>query len=327
MSARPTWRVRVARKAAEAEGIVRLELRPLPGQTLPPFEAGAHVELHLPQGVVRPYSLCNRPGAVDHYELAVLRESASRGGSAAVHEQLHEGDEVEIGAPRNLFPLAREATRHLLLAGGIGITPLLAMAEQLLADGADFHLHHCTRSAARTPFAQRLAEPRFAGRATQHHDDGPAAQRADLQAWLARPEPGTHLYVCGPAGFMQAVLRTAQHLGWPAAQVHSESFGAAPAVPEAAGEAGGAFEVQLGQGGRVVPVAAGQSVVAALAAAGVAVPVSCEQGVCGTCLTRVLAGEPLHCDQYLTDEERAANDQFLPCCSRARTPRLVLDLA
>jgi len=312
----------VSRKAAEAEGICSLELRAPDGAPLPPFTAGAHIDLHLPGGVVRPYSLCNDPADTRRYQIAVLREAASRGGSAAVHELLHEGERLYVGRPRNLFALDEGGRSHLLLAGGIGITPLLAMAERLHAIGADFQLHHATRSLARTPFRARLAAAPYAHRVHHHLDDGDAAQRLDLVALLASPEPGRQLYVCGPQGFMQAVLAQAKAAGWPDGQVHTESFGAAPCA--VAGDQ--AFDVLLSRSGRVVTVPAHRSVVQALADAGVVVATSCEQGVCGTCLTRVVDGVPAHRDQYLTPEEQAANDQFLPCCSRSQSARLVLDL-
>ena len=291
-------------------------------QNLPPFTAGAHIDLRLPGGLVRQYSLSNVPADGGRYVLGVLREPASRGGSAAVHQALPEGAVVEVSPPRNHFGLAEAAEQHLLLAGGIGITPLLCMAERLAVAGADFRLHYATRSRARTAFAERIAQAGFAPRVQFHFDDGAPAQRLDIEAVLKDAHPGTHLYVCGPQGFMDAVLGAARRRGWPEAELHYEFFGAAPV--DAAGNR--AFEVQLASSGRVIPVAADRSVVQALAEAGVTVMTSCEQGVCGTCLTRVIDGQPEHRDQYLTPEEQAANDQFLPCCSRAKSARLVLDL-
>jgi vanillate O-demethylase ferredoxin subunit len=241
-----------------------------------------------------------------------------------VHAQLAEGQAITASLPRNLFALQPGATRSLLLAGGIGITPLLAMAEQLHAAGADFALHVAARSRARLAFADRLARAPWAAQVQVHLDDGPAAQRLDLAALLARPQPGTQVYLCGPQGFIDAALAAARAAGWPEAQLHLERFG--PAAPSAGAGAAGAFSLRLARSGRVVPVAADQTAVQALTAAGVEVMTSCEQGVCGTCLTRVIEGVPDHRDQYLTDEERAANDQFLPCCSRACTAELVIDL-
>jgi vanillate O-demethylase ferredoxin subunit len=315
-----TLTVRVARKAAEAQDVCTFELVDPAGAPLPAFSAGSHIDVQVPGGVTRQYSLCNDPAETHRYLIGVLREPASRGGSVAMHDRVAEGDLLTISAPKNHFALAHEATRHLLLAGGIGITPILCMAERLAIVGADFELHYCTRSRARTAFAARIEASAFARRAHFHHDDGVPEQKLDLAKLLHAPQPGTHLYVCGPKGFMDAVLGTARARGWPEARIHFEFFAA-----EVAG-GGGAFEVLLASSGRVIPVPADRSVVQALAAAGVVVATSCEQGVCGTCLTRVIEGVPEHRDLYLTPEEQAAGDQFLPCCSRAKSPRLVLDL-
>ncbi len=318
-------RVRVARKTVEAEGICSFELVAEDGAALPPFAAGAHVEVQLPfvrPGLARPYSLCNSAADTHRYQIAVLKEPSSRGGSQSMHDAVQEGMTLEIRPPKNQFALAPDAARHLLLAGGIGVTPLLSMAETLSAAGADFELHYAARSQERLAFAQRLAQAPFAARVHLHVDDGPTAQRLNLQALLATPASGQHLYVCGPSGFMDAVLAAAARAGWLQDHVHLERFSAEPATQ--AGD--GAFEVQIASSGRLIPIRADQSVLQALCAAGIDIPSSCEQGVCGTCLTRVIDGVPDHRDQYLLPEEQAANDQFLPCCSRARSPRLVLGL-
>jgi vanillate O-demethylase ferredoxin subunit len=317
-----TLNVQVARKAVEAEGVCTFELVETAGQPLPAFSAGSHIDVRLPGGLTRQYSLCNDPTETHRYLIGVLREPSSRGGSAAMHDVVEEGTLLEISAPKNHFPLAHDARRSLLLAGGIGITPILCMAERLAMAGADFELHYCTRSPARAAFLQRIRSAAFAPRAAFHFDDGDAAQKIDLKALLATPVEGTHLYVCGPKGFMDAVLGTARASGWPEARLHFEFFGAEVA-PQAGDDS---FEVKLASSGRTVRVAKDRSVVQALADAGVVVQTSCEQGVCGTCLTRVIEGVPDHRDVYLTPEEQAANDQFTPCCSRAKTPLLVLDL-
>jgi vanillate monooxygenase ferredoxin subunit len=314
--------VRVARRRTEARDTVGLDLVAQDGAALPRFTAGAHIDLHLPGGLVRQYSLCNPPGDDGIYQIAVLRDPASRGGSLAVHERLSEGALLSISAPRNHFELAPEAPYHLLLAGGIGITPLWAMALQLSAQGQAFELHHCTRSRERTAFMEALSTATFADRVHHHFDDGEAAQQLDIAATLQRVPAGTHLYVCGPQGFMDAVLTAGRAAGWSEDRLHREYFAAAPV--DHSQDVG--FELELTSSGRVIPVAADQSALAALLAAGLDIPMSCEQGVCGTCLTGVKSGTPDHRDQYLTDEERAANDQFLPCCSRAHSARLVLDL-
>jgi len=197
------------------------------------------------------------------------------------------------------------------------------MAERLAVLGARFRMHYSGRSAQRMAFRARIAAAAFADQVQLHFDDGDAAQRLDIAAVLAAAQADTHLYVCGPQGFMDAVLAGARQQGWAESRLHWEFFAAADAGPR---DGDGAFEVQLASSGRVVTVAPDQSVTQALLAAGVDVMISCEQGVCGTCLTRVLSGEVDHRDAYLTAEEQAANDQFTPCCSRARCARLVLDL-
>jgi len=323
MTAAATLAVRVARKRQEAQDIVSFELVDAAGAALPAFSAGAHVDVLLPDGMTRQYSLCNDPAQPGHYLIGVLKDPASRGGSRALHESVHEGDTLTISAPRNHFALVHEAQRSLLLAGGIGITPVLCMAHRLAVAGQDFALHYCARSAARAAFLEHLRHASFASRVHFHFDAGPPGPALDLHALLSAPEDGTHVYVCGPKGFMDTVLSTARARGWPAAQLHYEFFGAQAAEPAGNEQA---FEVQLASSGRIIVVPGDRSVVEALDEAGVVIPTSCAQGVCGTCLTRVIAGEPAHRDLYLTPEEQAANDQFLPCCSRAKSRRLVLDL-
>ena len=319
-----TLTVRVARKTLEAQGICSFELVDSKGAALPAFEAGAHVGVQVPGGLVRQYSLCNNPSETHRYQIAVLYDPASRGGSRGMHECVNEGDPLTIGMPKNHFPLNPQAAHSLLLAGGIGITPLLAMAETLHATGASFELHYSARTRERMAFMRHLREADYAQRVHLHVDEDGPAQALDLDRVLARSLSHTHLYVCGPQGFIDAVLAAATRQGWPDARVHREFF-SAPAVPVRA-MPDQAFDVQLARSGQIVPVPAELSVARALEAAGVTIPVSCEQGVCGTCLTRVIDGVPDHRDAYLTPEEQAAGDQFLPCCSRAHSPRLVLDL-
>ena len=314
--------VRVAHKRSEAEDICSLELVALDGAALPAFTAGAHIDVHLPNGLQRQYSLCNAPGETQRYVICVLRDAASRGGSAAVHDQVNEGSVLTISTPRNLFPLAEQAPHHLLLAGGIGITPMLAMAEHLAGTRQSFTLHHCNRSRARTAFVERLAASPFSGQVQHHFDDGDAAQKLDIAATLQSAPAGTHLYVCGPQGFMDAVLSAGRAAGWPEERLHREYFGAAPTAKAD----DGSFELEIASTGKVIKVLPDQTALEALHAGGIDIPMSCEQGVCGTCLTRVKDGTPDHRDQYLLPEEQAANDQFLPCCSRSKSARLVLDL-
>ncbi|ROZ75075.1 PDR/VanB family oxidoreductase [Ramlibacter sp. WS9] len=313
--------VRISRKTDEAQDTCSFELIDTEGGGLPPFSAGSHIDVHVAEGLVRQYSLCNDPRETHRYLIAVLREPASRGGSVAMHA-MQEGQELRISEPKNHFSLAHDSRHSVLLAGGIGITPILCMAERLSMIGASFEMHYCTRSPDRTAFAERIRASSFADRVHLHHDSGPATQKLDIAATLASPQAGAHLYVCGPSGFMDAVLSAARAAGWTESCLHREYFAGAAADTTH----DGTFEVQLASTGAVIRVAADQTVVAALAAVGVRLPVSCEQGVCGTCLTRVIDGTPDHRDMYLTDEEQARGDQFTPCCSRAKTPRLVLDL-
>jgi vanillate O-demethylase ferredoxin subunit len=318
-----TLSVRVARKAMETADICTLELVAVDGGTpLPGFSAGSHVDVHLPGGLTRQYSLCNDPKETHRYLIGVLRDPASRGGSVAVHDLVQEGQVLQISTPKNHFALVHEAKKSLLLGGGIGITPILCMAERLAVTGANFEMHYCTRSIGRTAFRQRIATSSFVDQVQFHFDDADAAQKLNLTSLLKIPQAGVHLYVCGPKGFMDAVLKTARDHAWPERQLHYEFFGAEVAKSEA----DGAFEVKLASSGRTITVAKDQTVTQALSAAGVEIQTACEQGVCGTCLTRVLEGVPDHKDQYLTPEEQASNDQFLPCCSRAKTPCLVLDI-
>jgi vanillate monooxygenase ferredoxin subunit len=313
--------VQVVRKVQEAQDIASFELARAGGAPLPAFSAGSHIDVQVPGGLTRQYSLCNDSGEQHRYRIAVLRDPASRGGSIAMHDAVHEGDVIHISEPRNHFPL-HHANRSLLFAGGIGVTPLLCMAQRLAAIGADFTLHYCTRSPDRTAFLQEIGAAPFADRVQFHFDSGPPEQKLDAKALLAKPEPATQLYVCGPPGFIEHVVGTAKASGWPSEQIHLEYFGAAP--QDTSGDR--AFDVKIASTGKTYTVAAGQSVVKALQEHGVEILTSCEQGVCGTCITRVLDGEPDHRDMYFTEEEKAKNDQFTPCCSRARSKALVLDL-
>ncbi|HJV61038.1 MAG TPA: PepSY domain-containing protein [Albitalea sp.] len=314
--------LKLVRKTIEAEDICSFEFADPKGKMLPPFSAGSHVDVRIRDGVVRQYSLCNNPKDTHRYVIGVLRHAQSRGGSRAMHDELQVGDIVDVGVPRNHFALDHTAKRSLLLAGGIGITPILCMAERLANVGADFEMHYCTRSASRTAFVDRIRRSAFADRVKFHWSDGSSEQRVDIPALLDQPAPGTHLYVCGPSGFMDRVIATAIEKGWPEAHVHREYF--AGELADARNNV--AFEVRLASTGKVIPVAKERSVVAALAEHGIEIATSCAQGVCGTCLTRVLAGEIEHHDRFLTAEERARNDQFTPCCSRTRGGTLVLDL-
>lgn len=315
-----TIAVRINRKVREAEGVFSFELVSADGAPLPSFAPGAHIDVHVGD-FIRQYSLCNVAAENHRYVIGVLRDQKSRGGSSAMHDHVKQGDLIQIGAPRNHFPLA-PARRTLLFAGGIGVTPILCMAEQLALAGADFEMHYCSRSVERTAFVERIRSSAYAGSVHFHFDTGPQEQQLNAAQILAVPAPDTHLHVCGPAGFMDHVINTAQALHWSREQIHFEYFAAN--ASDTVGDT--AFEVQIASSGKNYTIPIDCTVVQALALHGIEIPVSCEQGVCGTCITRVLDGAPDHRDVYFTDEERASNDQFTPCCSRSKSRRLVLDL-
>ncbi len=314
--------VTVVRKRREAPDVCSFELRRPDGLPLPAFDAGAHIDVHIRDGLVRQYSLCNPPDECHRYLIGVLRDPQSRGGSAAMFDAVGEGARLRIGTPRNLFPLV-PAGRTLLFGGGIGITPILCMAERLSLQGAGFTLHYCARSRHRAAFLDRLAGSPFAGRVRLHFDDGAADQRLDCPAVLAGADRDSRLYVCGPAGFMEHVIGTAQRLGWDPERIHREYFAAGQA---AKADGDGAFTLRLARRGLALTVPPERTALEVLLDAGIDVPASCEQGVCGTCLTPVLAGTPDHRDVFLTDAEHARNDRFTPCCSRSRTDELTVDL-
>ena len=316
-----TIAVKVVRKAREADEIFSFELASVDGKPLPPFSAGSHIDVQVGPSLVRQYSLCNDPNENHRYQIAVLRDPNSRGGSVAVHDTIQEGDVITISEPRNHFPLT-PAKKYLLFAGGIGITPILCMAERLAQADADFELHYCTRSPERTAFKERIGASSFANRVRFHFDSGPPDQKLDLEAVLGTVTVDTHLYVCGPAGFIDFLTGTAKEKEVPSGHVHFEFFGGAPLDTSGDQE----FEVKIASSGKTYVIPADKSVVKVLGEHDVSIPVSCEQGVCGTCVTRVLEGTPDHRDLYFTDEEQAKNDQFTPCCSRAKSRILVLDL-
>lgn len=314
--------VRVSRRWVEAVDVVALELTDPQGAALPSFQAGSHIDVEVLPGLVRQYSLCNDPSERHRYIVGVLRVQQSRGGSAGVHERLQVGTTVRISAPRHQFALSNEATHHVLMAGGIGVTPILAMARSLETAGASFELHYCARSKSRAAFLDALQSTSLADRTHLHFDNEPDT-RFNARQCLAGQGPGSHAYVCGPSGFMEHVFEAARAAGWPPGNLHREFF--SPVQPTA-GDGETPFELHLARSGRIVIVPAGATALQALRDAGIDVPSSCESGICGTCLTNVIEGTPDHRDSYLTDQERVAGDCFTPCCSRALGGRLKVDL-
>ncbi len=314
----------VADVRALTPAIKRFELRNGNGGELPAFTAGAHIDVRvtLPDGSPgsRSYSLVNSPVERDRYEIAVLREPQGSGGSAFMHERVKLGDRLIASAPRNDFALAVDAREHWLIAGGIGITPILAMARVLAASRQSFALHYCARSLEAMAYREEIAA--LAGdRARFYFDGGDPARGLDVAALLAAPAPGRHIYVCGPRGMIDSVLARCQAVQLPREQVHFELF--TPAKAEAGDQA---FEVVLARSGRSVRIPAGKTILETLLEAGEEPLSDCRRGECGVCVTEVLAGEPLHRDYYLTDSEKAAGKSMCICVSRARSAKLVLDL-
>jgi vanillate O-demethylase ferredoxin subunit len=270
---------------------------------------------------LRDYSLWNDPAERRRYCIAVLRERDGAG-SRRLHEAVRVGDPVEVSMPRNNFPLAEEAERHLFLAGGIGITPIMAMIAELRRRNAKFLLHYCTRSPEATAFREELDLLAAQGRVRFHHDGGNPADGLDIAATLSDPQPGTHLYYCGPAGMMAAAAAAAAH--WPPGTVHCEYFtGPAASAPEPLAE-DRPFRVRLVKSGGEYEIPPGQTIVDVLRHHGVSVRTSCELGYCGACLTAYRSGEPDHRDPILSAKDRER--YVLICCSRAKTPELELDL-
>ncbi|WP_426135435.1 PDR/VanB family oxidoreductase [Pseudomonas sp. PWP3-1b2] len=320
-SMQTTWiDVTVVSKQEEAAGIASFELAAANGVTLPAYTPGSHIDVEVSPGLIRQYSLCSAKEHEGRYLIGVLNDENSRGGSRALHA-IEVGRALRISAPRNHFPLAEDAEHSVLFAGGIGITPILSMAERLETDGQSFELHFCARSADRAAFYSRIVASGFGNKTTFYFDD--QKERADLQKILQKPQKNSHLYVCGPQGFMTAVLCAATGQGWPEDQLHKEFF-VAPAHEHS--EENRSFDVILSSSGERFQINASETIVEVLERHGFEIPVSCEQGICGTCLTGVLDGEIDHRDSVLSNVEKALNTVFTPCCSRAKGDLLVLDL-
>ncbi|WP_233518899.1 PDR/VanB family oxidoreductase [Paraburkholderia xenovorans] len=288
---------------------------------MPPFEAGSHIDVITPAGHTRQYSLCNDEQERHRYVIAVKREPQSRGGSASMHDTLTAGTTLTIGYPRNNFELDAHEPAVILLAAGIGITPLLAMAFRLGTQGRTFALHYFVRGDEHIAFRDILLSPRFSRWVELHRGLDAAATRATLAKILAAPPAGAGVYLCGPLPFIEAGQQCMA--GKSGCNLHVEYFAAPPQAPHDGDQP---FEVILARTGRTLVVPPGKSIVDTLADAGIHADVSCEQGVCGTCITPVLGGVPDHRDVYLTDEEKASGKCMMICVSRARGARLELDL-
>lgn len=288
---------------------------------LPEFSAGSHIDVHLPNGLIRQYSIANSSHERHRYVIAVLNEPSSRGGSKFIHESIQIGDRLTISHPRNLFPLHLKQKKAILFAGGIGITPILSMAYKLLHLQTPFELHYCLRNRTGLAFEQLLLE-KFAPVLHLHFDDE-IETRLDITQVLASPDTEHHLYTCGPNGFMSYIIQSAQELGWPAHQIHQEHF-VAPTTNVT--DEDQAFTLEIKSTGQKIEVTSEQTALQALLEHGFDLPYSCEQGICGTCEISVLAGEICHRDYILSDEEQDLHSRFMPCCSRAKSNILILDL-
>ena len=310
-------RLRVKTATWEAPNIVSYDLRSLEGGELPAFTAGAHIDLTLPNGLIRSYSLTNPQCERHRYVIAVQRDRASRGGSKWLHENLRAGDILAVNGPRNNFSLNEAAASSLLIAGGIGVTPILCMVERLAALQRDWQLVYCARKRSDTAFVETLSA--YGERVRFNFDEDPGGAMLDIAQAVRRAPPGAHFYCCGPlpmlAAFEVATAELARE------RVHVEYFSAKepPAVQ-------GGFKVVLAKTGREFVVPPGKTILDTLLDAGLDVAYSCMEGVCGTCETKVLEGTPEHRDLILTEQEQAAGKVMMICCSGSKSERLVLDL-
>jgi ferredoxin-NADP reductase len=303
----------------QADDVISLDLRPVAAQTLPAFEAGAHIELKLRNGLLRHYSLANPQHERHRYCVAVLKEPAGRGGSRFIHETVRAGDIWRVSSPRNNFALDESADGSVLIAGGIGITPIWCMVQRLVELGRPWKLFYAVRSRRKAAFLDDILALNAAGNVHLHFDDELEDTVLNLDAATQNATHGTHFYCCGPLPMLAAFERATARL--PAQTVHVEYFAAKEPVAVSGG-----FDVVLARSGRSVFVPERSTILDALLAAGVDVGHSCLEGVCGTCETKVLEGVPDHRDMVLSAQERASNRTMMICCSGAMSERLVLDL-
>jgi vanillate O-demethylase ferredoxin subunit len=302
-----------------------IELMDQNGADLPPFTPGAHIDIRTPAGQLRQYSLC---GAADNrrsYRICVRRDEVSRGGSRSLHSDLRVRAIVEVGGPRNLFSLP-EGRRYVLVSAGIGITPIISMARRLAADGADFELHHFERSRSRVAFLDELMSGALKAVATLHLGDEGGSFRNAVPSFLSKSDPDAVVLACGPNGFLDLLAERLVQAGWSREQFHSERFRPETPAPTPGANATSSFEVRLASSGLCFTVGPDETIANVLLANGITVDLSCEQGMCGACLTRVLDGQPDHRDIVLSTAEQEVGDQMTICCSRSRSPSLVLDI-
>lgn len=314
--------LRVVNTTQEATGIIGFELADPNGAPLPTFTAGAHIDVWISETELRSYSLCGDPRDTSVYKIGVLKEENGEGGSIWMHDHLQVGAQVNISAPKNLFPLVDDAEHHILLAGGIGVTPMIAMIHELEAKGASYVMHLCARSADRTPFMDFLSPRVDAGKVHIHHDDGNPEVGLDISGLLKEREPGAHLYYCGPAGFMATAKDASSH--WPKGSVHFEFFSSPDDGADQPTGADTPFQVKLSATGEIYDVPVDQSIVEVLRVNGIDVDTQCEDGFCATCMTKYVSGVPEHRDSVLDEDDQ--KEFVLICCARSKTPLLELDL-
>jgi len=311
-------RVRVARKVMTATDVVSLRFEPVRG-LLPTFQAGAHIDVHLQNGLIRQYSLTNGPGETDHYTIGVKREPHSTGGSLAIHDTVAEGDVLAISAPRSNFPLRRDAERTIFVAGGIGVTPLLAMARALNAMAMPFEFHYFVQSQDHAAFQPEMTA--FGNALTLHKGLSPDTTGDQLRAVLANPGFARHVYLCGPGPMLEAARAIATDQGWADAAVHFEYFKNTKKVDHST-----AFQIDLARSAMTLTVPEGRTILEVLRNNGITMGSSCERGACGTCRSGVIAGAINHQDVYLSDAEKAEGRPIMTCVSRAAGYRLTLDI-
>ena len=309
--------LRVTRNDRIADGIHLLEFRDAGGKELPQFSAGAHITIRVPNGLLRKYSLCNDPAERDRYLVAVKREESGRGGSSTLIDRAKPGDDLFIAAPVNDFALPQRAQDFLFIAGGIGITPIMAMIRQVRAEGKRFRLYYCTRSPETTAFIDELSAPEFKDKVVIHHDHGDPKQSLDLKPVLAERKNREHLYCCGPRPLMEAVRAMTDH--WSSTAVHFEAFSEAD-IHKATDKP---FKLRLARSGQVLEVPTDKTIMEVLREHGQEVPSSCETGTCGTCRTKLLAGEVDHRDLVLAEHERS--NTIMICVSRAKGDEITID--
>ncbi|MDO9360933.1 MAG: PDR/VanB family oxidoreductase [Polaromonas sp.] len=314
--------VRVRAMRYEAEGVCSVELAPVaPDVSLAPFTAGAHIDLHLPGGPVRSYSLLNSQGDVSRYVVGVHLHPASRGGSRHVHAAMRPGDVITIAGPRNHFKLVEDAGHSVFIAGGIGITPLLSMMRRLNDLKRPWELHYAARTRMQAGFLDEVRELSAGGqgRVTIALDGEPGGTMLNLASIVAQAPRDAHLYCCGPVGMLEAF--EAATAGVPPVQVHTEYF-----APRQELDTTGGFEVRCARSAKSAQVRSGQTVLQALLDLGVDIPYACEEGICGSCEVAVLEGDPDHRDSVLTQQERQAGKTMMVCCSGSKSDVLVLDI-